>query len=224
LSADPGAGFAGAINAPLAGFLLLWLFVLLVPSLLTTEGRPHALRAIGAIPPTMILAAIGGVYLWDALSSVRERTRLERRVWYVALALVSLLFAATTRTMYFDLWAKNPNTYLSFMGPQSHVAQIINDTSDEIEKFVVVGRRPKSDITRTWGIAPIVFLTNTALPKRQKARRVRYLRAREIADIEPSAAKRLFVVVDVERASIEGFIRDVAPNATIYQVSGSAPN
>jgi 4-amino-4-deoxy-L-arabinose transferase-like glycosyltransferase len=51
--------------------LLAWFVVLLIPELLSAEGTPHALRAIGVIPPVYILAAVGADFLWSALQRKR---------------------------------------------------------------------------------------------------------------------------------------------------------
>src|SRR3989338_3976571 len=39
--------------------LFVWLFFMSLPATLTYEGLPHALRAIGMIPPVMILVGLG---------------------------------------------------------------------------------------------------------------------------------------------------------------------
>ena len=41
--------------------LIAWFSFMTLPATLTREGLPHALRAIGMLPPIMILAAIGGI-------------------------------------------------------------------------------------------------------------------------------------------------------------------
>jgi len=51
--------------------LLAWFAVLLVPELLSAEGTPHALRAIGVIPPVYIFAGLGADFLWTLLQRNR---------------------------------------------------------------------------------------------------------------------------------------------------------
>ena len=43
----------------------------LIPELLSAEGTPHALRAIGVIPPVYIFAAIGADFLWSLVQNKR---------------------------------------------------------------------------------------------------------------------------------------------------------
>ena len=45
--------------------------MLLIPELLSAEGTPHALRAIGVIPPVYIFAAVGADCLWSLLQRKR---------------------------------------------------------------------------------------------------------------------------------------------------------
>ena len=51
--------------------LFAWFVVLLIPELLSAEGTPHALRAIGVIPPVYIFAGIGADFLWSLLQRKR---------------------------------------------------------------------------------------------------------------------------------------------------------
>ena len=57
--------------------LFVWFFSMMLPVVLTREGIPHALRAIGMIPPVMMLAALGAqeartwIYTW----AVRQKNR-----------------------------------------------------------------------------------------------------------------------------------------------------
>ncbi|TSC89314.1 MAG: hypothetical protein G01um10142_536, partial [Parcubacteria group bacterium Gr01-1014_2] len=47
--------------------LLSWFFIMLMPSILTWEGIPHALRSIGVLPVVMIFAAEGTWWLFETL-------------------------------------------------------------------------------------------------------------------------------------------------------------
>lgn len=50
-----------------------WLLLGPLPSALTHEGIPHALRSIAILPSIQILAALGVVHLWDILKRRKER-------------------------------------------------------------------------------------------------------------------------------------------------------
>ncbi len=53
--------------ATLHVLLLSWFFIMLLPSFLTWEGIPHALRSIGVLPAVMIFAAEGTWWLFETL-------------------------------------------------------------------------------------------------------------------------------------------------------------
>jgi 4-amino-4-deoxy-L-arabinose transferase-like glycosyltransferase len=92
------------------GFLLLWLGVLALPAVLTTEGTPHALRGIGMTPVATTLPALGMVWVGQRLV---PRWRMIVR-W---LPLPFLLFSAAFSTRdYFGAWAdpqKNSRFFLT---------------------------------------------------------------------------------------------------------------
>ena len=205
-----------SVPAPLAGFLLLWLAAMLVPSVLTYEGRPHALRAIGAIPPTMILAAFGAVHLAQLLVSATLGRRLERVGWSVIAMLGFLVLAAWTHAAYFGLWADHPGTKRAFLWDATAIARHLQSLPDGVEKYVVVGRTKKGvPVDRSWLVQPIAFLTGTATKDGQDARHLRYILPEEIAALPPSGAPRVFVLAEVPLPRVEAAIRAVAPNASI---------
>src|SRR5205823_2107137 len=61
-------------------FALLAVFgVMLLPEVLTAEGIPHSLRAIGALPACAVLAALGVSYLldrWYAVFPINSTARV----------------------------------------------------------------------------------------------------------------------------------------------------
>ena len=57
-------------------FVLGWFFIMLLPSVLTIEGIPHALRAIGVVPAVYILAALGGWRVYEFLNKNTERKKM----------------------------------------------------------------------------------------------------------------------------------------------------
>lgn len=86
--------------APYA-FLLIWWLVMLAPAFITGES-PHYLRTVGALPPTYIVWALGGVTVIGWL--------LARRGRRLVLALVGLYLALVgglTTYDYFVRWAND---------------------------------------------------------------------------------------------------------------------
>jgi len=85
-------------------FLLTWLGVMLLPTVLSSYA-PHFQRAIGALPPLMLLAAVG---LEKAVGWLEERWP-RYRISFVFGAWLSLaLSAAITWQAFFGEWARDP--------------------------------------------------------------------------------------------------------------------
>lgn len=108
------------IRQPWARLLLIWLAVMLLPTVLSS-GAPHALRAAGALPPLALLygagaaAIIGGVLrLGQRRAPVRGRTWLAPAVGLGLLAGVIVVSGAWTGVDYFVRWARLPNLGAEF--------------------------------------------------------------------------------------------------------------
>lgn len=81
-------------------FVLLWLVLMLLPTILTVSA-PHNLRAVGALPPLAVLCASGGGTI---LAALRPKSRLRL---YVAPGLVVgtlLISGSLTARDYFGRW------------------------------------------------------------------------------------------------------------------------
>jgi len=117
-------------------FLLSWLAIFLLPNILTTEGNPHALRALGAMPAAMIFSGIGLVWLYKKIQNAIQLLRLKKETF---LFLVVFLFftAAYNYNQYFNLWAFNPNTLSAFSYDQVQIAGYLNSLPKETEKYAI---------------------------------------------------------------------------------------
>lgn len=106
---------------PAYTFLLAGFGAMLLPSLLTQEGLPHALRSIGAIPFAFLFAGLFGDFIW-------QKTKKNRKKLVLGLGIA--LFALTAIIegyRYFGMWGKDINTYGAY-------AQNIKNIGDYIEK------------------------------------------------------------------------------------------
>jgi len=115
--------------------LLTWLVVMLVPSFLSSEGIPHALRSIGAIPPAMIIAGIGGVWLYNILEIQNPKMKSSL---LAASGILLVLICYHGYTRYFDDWANNPNVYAAFNQNYVEVGTFLNSLPAEMKKYVIV--------------------------------------------------------------------------------------
>lgn len=118
-------------------FLMLWFFAMLAPSILSTEGLPHALRSIGAIPPTFIIAGLGAYALYD----------FAERKWFLysnkklvaifyALIIISIAFGGYYK--YFIAYADNPNIKWAFAESDVKIGRLLNDLPQNTKKYVIV--------------------------------------------------------------------------------------
>lgn len=85
--------------------------VMLLPEVLTAEGIPHALRAIGALPACVALAAVGVSYLLDQWHGVFPLNAAARLAGSVAIVVLLMLSAYQGYVEYFVAWANAPQTY-----------------------------------------------------------------------------------------------------------------
>jgi 4-amino-4-deoxy-L-arabinose transferase-like glycosyltransferase len=88
------------LREPRMRLLLLWFGVMALPSLLSTDA-PHALRAIGMLPPLVILYALGAQAIMDGLA----RWVAPRIMAPAILAAILLVSGGITANDYFNRWA-----------------------------------------------------------------------------------------------------------------------
>lgn len=122
--------------------LVSWWFVMLIPGILTSEGIPHALRSIGAIPPTFIWAGLGGSLIFEA---IRKRIPFKVRGLNYYLIIFSLIFLILSFILaqcsrYFELWAKNPETKNAFSKDFVEIGNYLNSLADNTQKYVIVNQ------------------------------------------------------------------------------------
>lgn len=119
------------------GYLLfvVWLGVMLVPSFLSSEGIPHALRSIGAIPPAMIIAGIGGAWLFEWIR--RQKPGVSHQLLILSYCLLALI-AYHEYDHYFNDWARNPEVHGAFTERYVEIGNLINTLPEATKKYVVV--------------------------------------------------------------------------------------
>jgi len=119
--------------------LLAWFAVLLIPELLSAEGTPHALRAIGVIPPVYIFAALGADFLW---SLVQRRRALS----FAMLAFV-ISIGAYDAWKYFHDYARHGalTGNQSFNQLQASEGALLNSLPAKTPRIVVYEDAPKRE-------------------------------------------------------------------------------
>ncbi len=131
-------------------FLFSWLAIFLLPNILTTEGNPHALRALGTMPAVMIFSGIGLVWLYKKIQKYfddkienpvldkykNQLLRLKKEI-FLFLIMFLIFVGARDFNKYFNLWAFNPNVTSAFSQNQVKIADYLNNLLKETEKYAI---------------------------------------------------------------------------------------
>lgn len=122
--------------------LISWWFIMLIPGILTSEGIPHALRSIGAIPPSFIWVGLGGSLIFKV---IRKRIPFKINGFNYYLIIFSLIFLTLSfilaqHSRYFELWAKNPETKNAFSKDFVGIGNYLNSLADKTQKYVIVNQ------------------------------------------------------------------------------------
>jgi hypothetical protein len=156
--------------------LFVWFFIMLLPVAFSSEGVPHALRAIIMIPPVMVFSAIGfyALYRWVQVALQKSQVRWPEAAttiyriqkWVIVLALAILAsVGANTFTDYFMRWAIHPDTFDAFGGNLYNIGLFLKDASRDVPKYVVTAEVDSIDVTgRPMALEPILFASETYLP------------------------------------------------------------
>ncbi len=117
--------------------LLVWWSAMLLPSIMTNEGLPHALRSIGAIPPSYIFTGFGFFLFVNFL-----RTRIQNinflRAVYCLLFVSTICLAAVEYYRYFIYWGQDPETRGAFTEKFVEEGEYLNSLPADIQKYVIV--------------------------------------------------------------------------------------
>ncbi len=117
-------------------FLCFGAFIL--PSMLTYEGIPHALRSIGVIPFVYIISAYGAYFIVERIkltTSYKKHPQDFNLYAYVFLGL--LVFA---QYGLYDYWAHRPEVESAFAHDYVELGRVLNDTvrDKNIETYIVL--------------------------------------------------------------------------------------
>lgn len=112
-------------------FILVAFLIMMLPSILTEEGMPHSLRAIGTMPFAFLFAGLGA----DRLFSKKRKIKLRKENILAIVVGVIVLFDFT---IYFSLWANDRETRGQFNESYVEASKYLNGIPDTTEKYVIV--------------------------------------------------------------------------------------
>jgi len=116
--------------------LISWLFIMLLPGILTYEGIPHALRTIGVIPVVYIFAGFGffKIYQWFNKNTKRKG------LLFTAIFLFLLMTGVVEFDKYFNKWAKHPEVENAFSADYVEIGNFLNSLPAETQRYVIVNQ------------------------------------------------------------------------------------
>ncbi|MCX6804603.1 MAG: glycosyltransferase family 39 protein [Patescibacteria group bacterium] len=125
---------------PKYALLLVVFGSMLLPSLLTAEGLPHALRSIGTAVPVLIMAGMGVnylLYMWYQTFPINRLARITGLFLVCVLMALSLIQAYR---QYFVSWAQDAKTYEAYNEGSVAIAKYLISTNNPARSnYVIMG-------------------------------------------------------------------------------------
>lgn len=118
-------------------FLVLWLFIFLAPGFLSSEGVPHALRAIGVIPAACILSSLGAFISFEFFRKF-FRTKKQLLLLYLCSFIFIFSIGYAEFYKYFFSWAENPNVSGAFTVNFYRIGEYLNSLPENFKIYVIV--------------------------------------------------------------------------------------
>jgi len=146
-----------------------WIVLAGLPAAASDEGIPHALRSILMLPPAMIFAAIGGVWLYKIME--RYSTNFARIVTFIFIFTVGIFGYVN----YFIVWAQNPNVPGAFNADYVAIGNEINALPANTPKYVVINAGGVMTRGFPMPVETTMFITDSFLPDEAAAKNIHYL-------------------------------------------------
>ena len=164
-----------------------WFILGLVPVIISSEGLPHALRAIVVVPVAMIFAGEGLWWLYDFCRKwygqrdahelvVHEHHGYEKNV-VATLAVCLLLFGVmiSEYRAYFSTWAKNLEVAGAFAQNYASLGELLNSMPRNQKLYVLVNEGGVLVNGIPMPAQTVMFITDTFTAAKQKSKNIYYL-------------------------------------------------
>lgn len=106
-------------------------FVMLLPEILTNEGIPHALRAIGTMPGVFLAATWSVLWVYDHFRKANSKN-----IASTIIILAIVISAAFNLTKYFVYFGNAPQQFSEFNKSYTEMANYILSLPDGVTKYV----------------------------------------------------------------------------------------
>jgi len=125
----------------IATLILAWFFVMLLPEMLTYEGLPHSLRAIGSLPAAILIAVFALEKTFGTISRfAKDKSWILSRIittTQIVLIFLILLSGYASLKRYFVDWAQAPQIHAAFSQNFKNMALYLNNLPPNVKKYVV---------------------------------------------------------------------------------------
>jgi hypothetical protein len=114
---------------------------MLLPTALTNEGVPHALRAIGVIPAVYIFAGIGGWWVYKKFKIQNSKFKItfqNSKILKILIFVFIIWLIVYSYDLYFIQWGKNSEVKGAFTQNYVDIGNYLNNLPQETEKYVIV--------------------------------------------------------------------------------------
>lgn len=115
-------------------FLWSWLFVMLLPGILTREGIPHFLRTIGVIPVIYIFVALAFYLTYNWV----DKNQKHKTILLITVFLFLTAIGFSEFNKYFNLWAKNSEVSRAYEKGYLDMGNFLNSLPEKTQKYVIV--------------------------------------------------------------------------------------
>ena len=120
-------------------FLLAWFFGMLAPEFLSAEGLPHALRAIGTLPATYMIATIPFLWLLGKYDKIRPASPGLKFSISSLIILTILIIGISNVIKYHFFWANNPRQAEAFESDLMDASNYLKALPANKQKIVIAG-------------------------------------------------------------------------------------
>jgi len=206
------------------GFLILWILIMSLPVVISSEGLPHALRGIILIPPIMIFTGIGFEKIRSIVNKWMKKQPEEypehkKQILRIHKHLVVLVFAffavlaIQSYVQYFVRWGHHIYTYHSFNGRYWDIGDYLESLPQDTQKYVIVNAGGVLARGIPMPAQTIMFATDTYAEKNREEKNIKYIMPYEIDSIEcPGACAIVTMETD---ALLRESIKNLVPGLSL---------
>jgi len=180
--------------------LVSWFFIMLLPSVLTREGIPHAIRSIGVLPVVMLFAAEGTWWLFETLihwyrekdihplETPYKKEHEARLIIGAALVILLMAIGVVEYDKYFNKWAKRPEVRDAFAADLVELGRKINQLPKETPKYVLVNASGVLVNGIPMPAQTVMFITGTYTKEKQNDKNLHYILSGEENSVKENNA------------------------------------